>query len=68
MVHVRFNEILPANSSDCCFRCTLQRHNRTAPGRPVKHIEINRLHNLTCRSLCYMCKDYDSHSVSFTVT
>jgi len=39
MVHVRFNEISPANSSDCCFCCTLQRHNRTAPGCPVKHID-----------------------------
>jgi len=39
MVHVRFNEISPANSSDCCFFSTLQRHNRTAPGRPVKDID-----------------------------
>jgi len=39
MVRVRFNEISPANSSDCCFYYTLQRHNRTSPGRPVKHID-----------------------------
>jgi len=39
MVHVRFNEISPANSSDRCFCYTLQRHNRTAPGRPVKDID-----------------------------
>jgi len=35
MLHMRFNEISPANSCHCCFYCTLQRQNRTAPGRPV---------------------------------